>query len=140
MSAKNGSQILMKIKVGAAEKLLSGQVNVTHDLKIDAIETTTKLSTGGAKTFMAGEYTITYKVDCVTNPLDTTNATYSDVFAAAKAKTEIDYTYGGIVAGEKKYTGKAIIVGLSNAAPQNDKQTFSVDLQVTGEEVEGTVV
>ena len=41
--------------------------------------------------------------------------------------------------GDKKYTGKAIITGLSQSAPQNDKVTFSIDLQVTGDEAEGTV-
>jgi TP901-1 family phage major tail protein len=136
----NGTKILIKLNLGGTEKLLAGQMSATHDVTVDAIETTHKLSTGGAKTYIAGEHTITYKVDCVVDPNDTTNATYSDVYAALKAKAEVDYTYGGITTGDKKYSGKAIITGLSQSAPQNDKVTFSIDLQVTGDETEGTVV
>jgi predicted secreted protein len=138
--AVNGTKILMKLKVGAAEKLVAGQISGTHDLRIDTFETTDKLSTAGAKTFMAGEHAITYKVDCNLVPTDATNATYSEVYAAAKAKTEIDYTYGGIVTGEKKYSGKGIITGLSESAPKNGIETFSIDLQVSGDETESVVV
>ena len=135
----NGSKILIKLKISNEEKLLAGQMSASHDITVDTIETTHKQSTAGAKTFIAGEHTITYKVDCVVDPNDTTGASYSDVYAALKAKAEVDYTYGGITTGDKKYSGKAIITGLSQSAPQNDKVTFSIDLQVTGDETEGTV-
>ena len=135
----NGSKILIKLKFSSGDKLLAGQMSASHDITVDTIETTHKQSTAGAKTFIAGEHTITYKVDCVVDPNDTTGASYSDVYAALKAKAEVDYTYGGITTGDKKYSGKAIITGLSQSAPQNDKVTFSIDLQVTGDETEGTV-
>ena len=70
---------------------------------------------------------------------DTTNAQYSDVYAVVKAKSPVDYTWGGVTTGDKKYSGKAIITGLSQSAPNGDKISFSLDLQVTGDETEATV-
>ena len=135
----NGSKILIKLTMGGTEKLLAGQISGSHDLKVDVFETTSKSSANGAKTYEAGEHTITYKVDCVVDPADSTNAQYTDVFATVKAKTAVAYKWGGIVSGDKIYTGNAIITGLSQSAPKGDKISFSIDLQVTGDETEGTV-
>ena len=139
MTDVNGSKILLKLKIGGTDKFIAGQVSGTHDLKVDTFETTNKLSTGGAKTFEPGNHSYSYKVDCQIDPNDSTNAKYTDVYAAAKAKKEVDYTWGSITTGEKKYTGKGIITSLSQAAPMAGVITFSIDLQVTGEETEGTV-
>ena len=139
MAVINGSKILLKLKVGGTDKLIAGQVSGTHDLKVDTFETTTKLSTGGAKTFEPGNHSYSYKVDCQIDPNDSTNPTYTDVYAVAKAKLPVDYIFGSVTVGEKKYTGKGIITSLSQAAPMAGVITFSIDLQVTGEETEGTV-
>ena len=130
---------MIKLKVSGTEKLIAGQVSGTHDVKVDTFETTNKLTTGSGKTYEATGYEISYKVECKVDPKDTTNATYSDVYAAAKALQAVDYTWGSLTAGEKKYTGKGIITGVSQSAPMSDGITFSIDLQVTGEETEGTV-
>ena len=135
----NGTMILIKLKIGETDKLLAGQISGTHDLKVDTFETTNKLSANQAKTFLASQHTVTYKVDCVVDPNDSTNATYSEVYAVAKSKQAVDYIWGGIETGSKKYIGKAIITSLSQSAPMADKITFSIDLQATGDETEGTV-
>lgn len=139
MSIDSGTKILMKLKVGGTDKLLAGQINGSHDIKVDTFETTNKNTTNQAKTFIATTHTITYKVDCVVDPNDTTNAQYTDVYGAVKAKSAVDYIWGGITTGDKKYSGKAIITGLSQSAPMGDKISFSLDLLVTGDETEGTV-
>ncbi|HPW27180.1 MAG TPA: phage tail tube protein [Tenuifilaceae bacterium] len=139
MAEINGSKILLKLNVGGTDKLIAGQVSGTHDLKVDTFQTNTKTTTGAGKTFEGALYSVTYKIDCQVDPNDTTNAKYSDVYAAAKAMTAVNYTWGSLTAGEKKYTGKGIITSLSQAAPMAGVITFSIDLQVTGEETEGTV-
>jgi predicted secreted protein len=133
----DGKKILMKLKIGSTLKLLAGQISSTQDIKVDTWETTHKLSTGGAKTYQAGQHTISYKVDCIVDENDSTNAKYEDVYTAMLNKAEVDYTYGGIVAGETTYSGKGLITGLSQSAPSNDKVSFSLDLLVTGAETKG---
>jgi len=139
MATDSGTKILMKIKKNGQDTLLAGQISGSHDIKVDTFETTNKSSTNQAKTYVATTHTITYKVDCVVDPNDTTNAQYSDVYALVKSKGEVDYVWGSVTTGEKKYSGKAIITGLSQSAPMGDKISFSLDLQVTGDETEGTV-
>lgn len=135
----NGSSILLKIEVNGTPKIVQGQVSGTHDGTVDTAETTHKLSTGGAKTFIPTEHTWTISAECKVDPGDNTNATYSEVYAAFKAKAIIDYTYGAVAVGGKYYSGECIITGLSESAPQADVETFSITLQVTGDETEGTV-
>lgn len=135
----NGSLMLIKLKISGTDKLLAGQMSGGHDVKVDLIDTTNKLSTSGAKTYIAGEHTITYKVDCIVDPNDSTNATYDDVYTTMLAKQTVDYTFGGISTGDTKFTGKALITSLSQSAQKNDKVSFSLDLQVTGTETKGTV-
>ena len=135
----NGSAILLKIDVSGTPKLISGQISGSHEGSADAIETTTKLSTGGAKTYIVGEHGFTMSIECKTNPEDNTNATYSDLYTAFKAKAVLSYVYGGIVAGQKTYSGECIITGISESAPQNDTETFSLSIQASGDETEDTV-
>lgn len=135
---RNGSSILLQLTVGGSLKTIAGQISGSHDLTVDTVDTTHKLSPNAAKSFIATEHTATMSVDCQVDPSDSTNATYSDVYAAAKAKAAIAYSYGSTTAGEKYYTGNAIVTGISESAPKADKITFTVSLQVTGEETENT--
>lgn len=136
---RNGSSILLQLTIGGTLKTIAGQISGSHDLTVDTVDTTHKLSANAAKTFMATEHTATMSVDCQVDPNDSTNATYSDVYAAAKAKAAIAYSYGSATVGEKYYTGSAIITGVSQSAPKADKITFTLNLQVTGDETENTV-
>lgn len=138
-TGKNGSAILLKLEVTGGTKIVQGQVSGTFDGAVDTIDTTNKLTTGGAKTAIAGEHGYTISAECKIDPGDATNATYSEVFAAFKAKAIIDFYYGSTVATEKYMSGECIITGLSESAPQNDSETFSISLLVTGEVTENTV-
>ena len=135
----NGSAILLKIEISGTPKIVQGQVSGTHDGTVDTAETTHKLSANGAKTYIPTEHSFTISAECKVDPSDATNATYSQVYAAFKAKQIIDYSYGSTVAGQKYYSGECIITGLSESAPQSDCETFSITLQVTGDETESTV-
>lgn len=135
----NGSAILLKLTVGGSLKIVAGQVSGSHEATVETVETTHKLSAAGAKTYIATEHGFSISMECKIDPGDSTNADYSDVYAAMKAKTPIAYSYGSAVSGEKYYTGSGIITGLSESSPQADCETFSVTLQVTGDETENTV-
>ena len=135
----NGSSILLKIEINGSTKLVQGQISGSHEATVDTAESTHKLSANGAKTYIPTEHGFTISAECKVDPGDATNATYSDVYAAMKAKQIIDYAYGGVAVGQKYYYGECIITGLSESAPQADVETFSITLQVTGDETEGTV-
>lgn len=138
-TGRNGSAILFKIEVNGSTKVVSGQISGSHEGTADVIDTTNKLSSNGAKTSILGEHGWTYTVECKVDPGDSTNASYSDVHAAFKSKAILDYTYGGVVVGAKYYSGECNITSLSESAPQNDAETFSMSVQVTGDESESTV-
>lgn len=131
----NGSDVLLKI--GA--KFIGGQTGSSLDETVDIIETTTKFSTGKAKTKMGGEYSFTLSVDCSVNPDDATNATYEETRATMLARELVTFIIGGTEVGDKYITGSCIISGMSASHPQNDRVTFSVSIEGSGLPTTGTV-
>jgi len=135
----NGTKILLKLKVGDTYKYLLGQTSATHDISVDTYETTNKLS-GDAKTFEVARYSTSIKADCRIDKADATLASYEDVRSAAKSLAPIAYYYGDdITIGSKYASGTGIITKIGHSAPDGDAITFSVEIQVTGEEDEEIV-
>lgn len=133
--AKNGSDVLLLI--GTAK--ISGETANSLNLIRDAIETTHKHSPDKAKTYIPGESGATISVSGCLDPLNVVDWGYSTAFAAWEGSTVFTFKVGGIVAGDKYYTGSAFITSLTLDNPQNDRSTFSVELQVTGPVEEETV-
>lgn len=134
-TGKNGSDVLLKI----GSKYISGQTSSSLDEAIDMIETTTKLSTARAKTFMSGEYGATMSVDCSYDPSDSTNTTYEEARAVLLAGEPVAFVIGGINVGDKFISGNCLFSGIGSSHPENDRVTFSVSIQVTGATATGTV-
>lgn len=132
MAIHDGSKILIKIEDSA----LVGLTSTGKSLTTDMIETTTKDSDGD-KTYIPGERgcSISFEIK-----IDEDAAYgYSDLFAAWKAGTELAWVIGGTGAGDVTYSGDGYIESLDDTAPQNDVQTASGTIRVTGEVTEGVV-
>ena len=135
MAAVNGTKILVKV----GTKVITGITTASLKSVMDAIEVTTKLSTGGAKEFIGGELNRTITASGLWDPDDTTNYGYLDALTAQEARTPVAFIYGGVASGDDIITGNAIITDISRDDPQNAKSTFSISLQVTGAIVQSTV-
>lgn len=135
MAVKNGSLIVLKL----ATKKIVGETNNSMSFTRDMIETTNKHSVGLAKTYIPGEKGATLSAGGLFDPTDITNWGFDDAFAAWNAGTLIAFIMGGTETGDATYSGSAYISSLSKDNPQNDRSTFTVELQVTGEITEGVV-
>jgi len=131
MAVQNGTALL--VSVGGT--ILSCQTDDTSlSLTKDMIETTCKAATGGAKTYIPGEYGATIDVTQAYD-IDATNG-FSQMFANIVAGTEVSWAWGSTESTKKFYEGQGFISDLSISAPQNDKSSFSFTIQVTGEVTE----
>jgi predicted secreted protein len=126
--AVNGSLVL--VTIGAQQ--ITGETTNSLSLIRDAIETTHKMSPERAKTYIAGEKGATFSVSGMLDPTNVVDYGWSTAYAAYNAATVVTFRIGGIVAGDKYITGSAFITSLTLDNPQNDRSTFSMDLQVTG--------
>ena len=133
--AKNGSDVLLLI--GTTK--ISGETANSLNLIRDAIETTHKHSAEKAKTYMPGESGATISVSGCLDPTNIIDWGYATAFTAWKNASVFTFAVGGIVAGDTVYEGSAFITSLTLDNPQNDRSTFSVELQITGPVEEETV-
>jgi TP901-1 family phage major tail protein len=134
MAVQNGTNLVLKL----ATKLFVGETSSSLNLTSDMIETTTKSSTGGAKTYIPGEIGATISASGMYDPASS-NWGWTEAVAAWKAGTSLAFIVGGTDAGDKTYTGSCYITSASIDQPQNDKSTWSAELQVTGEITETTL-
>lgn len=132
--AKNGS--LVAVIIGS--KLIAGETTSSLNLIRDMIETTHKHTAERAKTYIAGEKGGTISVSGCLDPDNTTDYGYSDAYAAWDAGTSVTFKAGSLTAGEKHLTGSALISNLTWDNPQNDRSTFTIELQITGPTEEAT--
>jgi predicted secreted protein len=132
--AKNGS--LVAIIIGT--KLIAGETTSSISLIRDMIETTHKHTSESAKTYISGEKGGTISVTGCIDPDNSTDYGYSDAYAAYNLGTAVTFKAGSITVGEKHLTGSALISNLTWDGPQNDRSTFTIELQITGPTEEAT--
>jgi predicted secreted protein len=133
MAIISGTDIYVRLD----EVTLVGQVGGNFDLEADMIPTTTKDSTGKAKTYLPGEYGGTVTVNGLYDP-DAAEG-FSESYANLKAGTVISVHWGQIASGNTYYSSNALIKKVSNGAPKNEAATYNIDIQLTGENTEATV-
>lgn len=134
MAVKNGTKVVLKL----GGLLLVGETTSSQSFTRDMIETTNKHSTNQSKTFIPGEKGSTLSVSGLYDP-DAVGYGFSEAYAAWDAGTLIPFINGGTEVSDTIYTGNGYISSLTKDSPQNDKSTFSIELQVTGEVTEGVV-
>lgn len=136
MATEKGTLVLFNVDSG----LLVGQNSMSYQKTSAMIETSSKTS-GNHATFVAGRITSTMSAGGIASTAkEATEKGYWELNAAQEAGTAIsvsfteysDETGATPVAGAEIVTVQALISNLSWDAPDNDKITFSCDLQVTG--------
>lgn len=134
MAIKNGSSILFKI----TDKLISGQTSGSFQSAMDMIETTTKQSVNGAKEFIGGELNRTFSASGCFDPA-ATDFGFFDAMETQASRVLVPFVYGGTNNGDDIYSGVVLISNISKDDPQNDRSTFSLDFQVSGDITRGVV-
>ena len=132
MASKIGT--FVKIKIGT--KLLVGETSLNLASAAEAIETSSKAS-ANESTFEYGRINRTLSVSSIgTSDSTETNYNFTNALQAqidctkvAYEVTEFDKSTGLEVVGAHNITGNALITNVSWDSPDNDVQTFSLDLQ-----------
>jgi predicted secreted protein len=133
MAVQNGTNLVLKI----GSKTFVGESSNSLNFTSDMIETTSKASTSGAKTYIPGETGCTISASGIYDPASA-NWGYSDALTALQAGTSLTFYLGGFDTGDKFYSGSCYISSLTIDNPQNDKSTWSCELQVSGVVTEKT--
>lgn len=139
---KIGTTVLLKL----GTKLVVGETSVSFKAAQTMIELSSK-SSGSDAEFAAGRITRTFSVSGIasTDP-QTTTYTFKAALEAQASLAEVafilteytDKTGGTATTGVTKISGNCLISNVAWEVPDNDKQTFSLDIQVTGAVTVGT--
>ena len=137
MATNIGTRVMLKL----GSLIMVGESSVSFASAQTMIETSNKTS-GNDASFAAGRISRTISVSSVasTDPA-TTSYSYKAALEAQETGTAIAFilteytTAAGTTptTGATKLSGNALISNVSIEFPDNDKATFSLDLQVTGE-------
>lgn len=128
MAGIDGSFALLKI----GQKYVGGQLGGSLDETVDVEDITHKFSPDRSKEFLGTEISASGSIECMVDPNDSTNATYTEVKTTMRAREAVDFTFGEMINGATLEKGKLIITGISKAIPKAGKITFTLNFQVTG--------
>ena len=121
-------------------KVLVGQTSLDYNQVVNMIEMSNKTSGDDAE-FLPGRVNRTLSVGGLASETpETTEAGYDALDDAVANKTKIQVEFSKYTdttgttgaSGTSKRVAYAWVSNLSKAAPDNDKETFSCDLQITG--------
>jgi hypothetical protein len=133
---------LVKVKLGT--KFFLGEMTNSISASATAIEISSKAN-GNESAFEYGRVaeTATFSSLASSEP-DSTDYGYKQAKAAMYAKTKVAYVLteydsdGAEVSGALKISGTCIITSVTKDAPDNDKMTFSMDVQFDGKTTDTT--
>mgnify|MGYP000865731183 CR=1 FL=1 len=110
--------------------LVSNDISFTKDL----IEVTSK-SSAGSKEFMYGHFGASGSFEGrfeESTSIGTTEYSFEELYTAMVAGTNLTVVFTTNVTADRKYTGSALLGGLSLSAPDNDAASFTGDITITG--------
>ena len=137
----NGTLISIYKDVSGTLKKIANATSHSFDISKDMIDVTSKDS-AGAKEFIAGEYGWTMNVEAIFEDdasVGASQQSFKDLATDLLAGTILTVVITTNVTGDEKYTGSAYFMSLSLSAPNNDKATWTGQLQGTGALTIGTV-
>lgn len=139
MAAIQGRKVLIKVGVADSEVLLAG--TLTHSFKVSQTLTdaTTKDSTGGWAESLPVEREGSFSVQGVYDPDAASGGGALDMFTLLANGTKTHCVFGPTESGDDIFTCDAYVRDLSMDAPQKDRTTYTVELQVTGAITKTTV-
>jgi hypothetical protein len=103
----------------------------TFSLERETIETTSK-SDGTTATFIPGKKTSTLSVEGYVDPSfsSKTEEGFNDLYTKYDNDTTFSFTFTD---GTKTYSGNCFFTSLERSGGQNEAETFSGELQITGD-------
>lgn len=137
----NGTLISIYKDVSGTLKKIANATSHSFDISKDMIDVTSKDS-AGAKEFIAGEYGWTMNVEAIFEDdasVGASQQSFKDLATDLLAGTILTVVISTNVTGDEKYTGSAYFMSLALSAPNNDKATWTGQLQGTGALTVGTV-
>ena len=137
----NGTLISIYKDVSGTLKKIANATSHSFDISKDMIDVTSKDS-AGAKEFIAGEYGWTMNVEAIFEDdasVGASQQSFKDLATDLLAGTVLTVVISTNVTGDEKYTGSAYFMSLALSAPNNDKATWTGQLQGTGALTIGTV-
>ena len=137
----NGTLISIYKDVSGTLKKIANATSNSFDISKDMIDVTSKDS-AGAKEFIAGEYGWTMNVEAIFEDdasVGASQQSFKDLATDLLAGTVLTVVISTNVTGDEKYTGSAYFMSLALSAPNNDKATWTGQLQGTGALTIGTV-
>lgn len=137
----NGTLISIYKDVSGTLKKIANATSHSFDISKDMIDVTSKDS-AGAKEFIAGEYGWTMNVEAIFEDdasVGASQQSFKDLATDLLAGTILTVVISTNVTGDEKYTGSAYFMSLALSAPNNDKATWTGQLQGTGALTIGTV-
>lgn len=137
----NGTLISIYKDVSGTLKKIANATSHSFDISKDMIDVTSKDS-AGAKEFIAGEYGWTMNVEAIFEDdasVGASQQSFKDLATDLLAGTVLTVVISTNVTGDEKYTGSAYFMSLALSAPNNDKATWTGQLQGTGALTVGTV-
>lgn len=107
-------------------------VATTHELSFEkeTIETTNKDSGGWAE-FISGKKSVTVSVEGFVDPDAQQN--FDGLYTLFEQDASFTWKYTDEVVGNKRYEGSAIFTSLSRSGGTEEAETFSGEIQVTGQ-------
>jgi hypothetical protein len=137
--AERGDKIAVKIGDSGSEVILVGIRNTSKSLTMDEEESTTRDTSGNAKTFVPIRYDETISVDGLRDTTASSRELVEDMVAKLKAGTIASIVYGGTETGDTIYTGEGFFTSLEETNPYDALQEWSGELRITGEMTKSTV-
>lgn len=140
MSTKVGT--FVQLEIGGTKMVGETSHNLTSAAEM--IETSSKAS-GNESSFEYGRINQTASVSSIASSnASETNYNFKDALEAQVAGTKVTFemteydSAGDAVVGAISITGTALLSNVSKESPDNDKMTFSLDLQFDGNATVGT--
>jgi len=126
------------IKLNIDDTVLVGLRSVSRSTELDLAEATTAESTNQWK-----EYEAMYKGQTMSAEglviSGSSNTTPEDLYDLIAAATKVTAYYGGTESGDTYYEADALINSLEEENSYDDLQSYSVEIQITGEPTKATV-
>jgi hypothetical protein len=132
MAVNNGSDVLLKLSTVTVD----ATTNQDFEWIIDMLDATTKDSSGH-KEYIAGEDGGTISIEGKLDESDTLTA--DDLITTAQAKSSVAFVHGKVAGGSKTISGYCFISNVKISSPQNGVQTWSANMQITGNITLGAV-
>ena len=108
---------------------VNGTTNTGIQMTMSPRETSTK-DDNGYRTLAPGQKALTLQIEGNNNPAAANG--FKELQAFWQADTEVDWKYSNGQTGDNEYSGKGYIVDLNLGGENEQNETWSVTLEVTG--------